>query len=83
MGEPKNQMLGTMVPPLMQLSVNPAEYWNNIKGIFSDCTADMSQKKLIFKISVDSNFTLSSYAWLGLKKIKVCWPFWPEIWEGR
>ena len=45
---------------------------SNFKGIFSDSnniflwyeSEDINKKKLISKISVDFNFTFSSYAWL-------------------
>ena len=55
-------------------SVVKADEWNTplFKGIFSDSnniflwheSEDINKKKLISKISVDSNFAFWSYAWL-------------------
>ena len=46
--------------------------WRNMKTLY--CIDYVSENIVHYRIF---------YLWLGLKKIKVCLPFWPENWEGR
>ena len=76
MREPKNQMLGTMEPPLMQLSVKVWCFWSQIlekdfqlfSNISSQIFVDFDQKQLVYIV-------LANYETENLPKWK--------IWVGR